>query len=320
MTERKRGRPPGPRIRTIKPEMPQDDGVAKLSVTAELLFVRLISMADDEGRFEAPVNKIIGFAFPHREAITPAKVRKMLHEIETQKMILRYEVDGLPYGVVRHFRRHQAIQKPTPSRLPEPPDREIVDANAPVSSSNYSRTNTGEIQEPVQDHSGLPHAGAGAGASAPLPLPSSSSSTSTTEDNQQRGARENGKTDPLLVPTDMPVALASMVDPVLAILRQVQAERGGKVPTPRAVALKIIAFPDRDHVKVAHELRYWATEGRGTRRNPQDWARQYGAFLDEAAPASPSRPGGSQSTQATKPVANSGDLSRFNREPLRVAQ
>src|ERR1044071_2589318 len=223
MTERKRGRPPGPRIRTVKPEMAQDERFAKVSIAAELLFRNLISMADDEGRFAAAINGIIGFAFPYREDITPAKVRKMLRDLEGQKLVLMYEHDGMPYGVVRNFGRHQSIQKATWSRLPAPPDPKLVAANIPEAlrdEATSSRTNTGEIREPVRDCSDLPHTRAHASASAQLPAPSSSSTTPKTED-QQRGAREHGKVDPLIAPTDTPPELAARIDPVLAILQQV---------------------------------------------------------------------------------------------------
>jgi hypothetical protein len=298
--------------------MPQDERIAKLSIPAELLFVRLISMADDEGRFRAAVNGIIGFAFPDREDVTQAKVKRWLREIEAQELIVVYEHDGVRYGVVRNFGRHQSIQKATWSRLPAPPDAEIVAANVPEAlrdDPNSSPTNTREIREPVQDRSDPPHTDAHASASAQLPAPSSSSTRPKTED-QQRGGREHGKVDPLIVPTDMSPELAARVDPVLAILQRVQAERGGKMPTPRGVALKLLAYPGRDHVKVAHELRYWATAGAGLRRNPQDWHRQYGAFLEQAEDAAPSQGAG------PRPLASNGrrdlDAERHERTARRL--
>lgn len=190
MTTKKRGRPPGPRIRTIKPEMPEDERVGgRLSVTAELLFVRLISMADDEGRFQASASRVVGFAFPHRE-MAPAKVRRLLKEIEGQGLILLYRHDQMPYGVVVNFRKHQQINKPTPSSLPPCPDAGITEANAipademPDSLPDYSRSNPGAIPD-ASDHSPR------VGAQVPVPDPSPGSpSTATTENTKAQREAE----------------------------------------------------------------------------------------------------------------------------------
>lgn len=318
MTERKRGRPPGPRIRSIKPEMPQDERIAKLSIPAELLFVRLISMADDEGRFRAAVNGIIGFAFPDREDVTQAKVRRWLREIEAQELVLIYTHDGARFGAVRNFRKHQQINKATPSRLPEPPDAEIAAANAiPDDEVNSSCTNTGVLPDPVPEYSGPPHTGARAPARAPIQDPSSSSSSTTTE-GQQRGAREHGRVDQLTPPRELAAMpdVAARLDPVLAVLAAVQDERGGAVPTVRGVGLALVAFPGRDHLAVARDLQHWALAGRGQRKAVKDWVRTYRTFLEGAEEAAPTRTTAGTPTAAGRgstPVENTGDLSRFAR-------
>jgi len=270
-------------------------------------------MADDEGRFRAAVNGIIGFAFPDREDVTQAKVRRWLGEIETQKLILVYEHDGARFGVVRNFRRHQAIHKPTPSRLPEPPDPEVVAANAPVP-SNSSGSNTGVVPDADTDYSDLPHVRAHAGARAPIQDPSSSSSATTT-DSQQRGAHEHGRVDQLTPPRELAAVpeLAARLDPVLAVLAAVQAERGGAVPTVRGVGLALVAFPRRDHVAVVRELEHWALAGRGQRKPVKDWVRTYRTFLEGAVDASPSR---TARPTGTPPLAANGrrDLDAERRE------
>lgn len=54
-----------PRIRTLKPELWQNEKVGDLSHGARLLFVGLITMADDEGRFRARPSVILGHVFPY---------------------------------------------------------------------------------------------------------------------------------------------------------------------------------------------------------------------------------------------------------------
>lgn len=111
-----------PRIRTIKPEMWQDEKVGGLSVGARLLFVGLISMADDEGRFRALPAAIVGHCFPYDDDAA-RKLDRWLAEIESTGMLVRYEVDGKPYAAIKGWSRHQKVNRPSPSDLPPPPSR-----------------------------------------------------------------------------------------------------------------------------------------------------------------------------------------------------
>jgi hypothetical protein len=187
VTAKKRGRPPGPRIRTIKPEMPEDERVGgRLSVTAELLFVRLISMADDEGRFQASTSRVVGFAFPHRE-MAPAKVRRLLREIEAQGLILLYRHEQMPYGVVVNFRKHQNITRPTASSLPPCPVEEVTRANAIPADELHAQGDEYSVSnhDGSNEHSQHPPR-VGAQVPVPDPLPGRASTTTTEDAKAQR--------------------------------------------------------------------------------------------------------------------------------------
>jgi hypothetical protein len=54
-----------PRIRTLKPEMWADEKVGALTRDARLLFIGLITLADDAGRFRAMPSAILGHVFPY---------------------------------------------------------------------------------------------------------------------------------------------------------------------------------------------------------------------------------------------------------------
>lgn len=131
-----------PRIRSIKPEAWQDENVGALSHGARLLMVGLITMADDEGRLRALPSVILGHVFPWDE-IPPRKLETWLAEIERAGVIVRYRDEGKPYAAFRHWRRHQKINKPTPSVLPPPPDPVVLREN----SLPDSRSATGELPE-----------------------------------------------------------------------------------------------------------------------------------------------------------------------------
>jgi len=116
----RKARPIVARIRTIKPALWGSGGVAHVSRDARLLFIALISMADDEGRFIASPAAILGYAYPH-DSIGSTTLRRWLDELVKKRMVFLYRVDGLEYGVVVKFKDHQRIDKPSPSVLPPPP-------------------------------------------------------------------------------------------------------------------------------------------------------------------------------------------------------
>jgi hypothetical protein len=87
----------------------------------------LMSMADDDGRFIASPASIVGYAYPH-DNVSHAAVRRWLAEIvkhsqsETSSVprVHLYTVDGLEYGVLVNYRKHQRISHPQSSPLPPP--------------------------------------------------------------------------------------------------------------------------------------------------------------------------------------------------------
>lgn len=107
------------RIRTIKPDFWGDADVSGLSMQARLLLIGLFSMADDDGRFLASANAINGFVFPNDD-VSSAKVRRLLQETVTSGVVHVYSVDGIQYGCLPNWHKHQKINRYTPSKLPAP--------------------------------------------------------------------------------------------------------------------------------------------------------------------------------------------------------
>jgi len=118
MTERvSSGRP---RIRSIKPEVWADERIGELSRDARLLFIGLITMADDEGRLRGLPAAILGHVFPW-DADALKRLPAWLAEVETSGLIVRYEHEGRPYIAIPNFAHHQRIDRPSASALPPPP-------------------------------------------------------------------------------------------------------------------------------------------------------------------------------------------------------
>lgn len=113
------------RIRTLKPSFWGDEKVARLSRDERLTFIGLVSMADDDGRFLASPSAVAGFIFPNDE-LPPIRVRKWLETLNTVGLLHLYDVDGVRYGALPGFRKHQVINKRTRSILPEPPPETLL--------------------------------------------------------------------------------------------------------------------------------------------------------------------------------------------------
>lgn len=109
-----------PRIRTIKPEFWQDELIGALRRDTRQLYLGLISMADDQGRFRASPLLVRSQVFPYDNDVD---VAGGLAELEAHGRVQLYVADGQRFGWIRKFEEHQRIDKPTKSRFPPPPQQ-----------------------------------------------------------------------------------------------------------------------------------------------------------------------------------------------------
>ena len=110
------------RIRQFKPSFFTDDKVGRLSRDARLFFFGVLSEADDEGRLVDAPKRLAGTVFPFDDDVTAKKVERWIDELVTQKMVVRYQVDGGRFLLVRKFKEHQKMSHPAKSTLPAPPE------------------------------------------------------------------------------------------------------------------------------------------------------------------------------------------------------
>lgn len=109
------------RIRTIKPEWLDDERIVCASPEARVLTIALILLADDHGRGRASLPVLAGRVFPG-SANPREDASKALDELARLRFVVVYEVDGQSYYQVRNWAKHQRVDRPSKSQLPEPPD------------------------------------------------------------------------------------------------------------------------------------------------------------------------------------------------------
>lgn len=112
------------RIRSIKPELLEDDKTANLSHEGWRCFVSLLLLADDYGNFRAHPALLEGAIFwgcPSSQGIG-----RLIRELGEVGLITVYSVRDQTYGHINGWARHQRVDKPGKPRCPGPKDAEKV--------------------------------------------------------------------------------------------------------------------------------------------------------------------------------------------------
>lgn len=110
------------RKRMIDPGIWRDRAFGRMSSIARLLWIGLISNADDDGRVSLDPSDLKADIFRYDD-LSHKEIAEALDEIERAGLgLMRYVAKGQAYGWLRNWASHQSIQKPYPSRLPAPPD------------------------------------------------------------------------------------------------------------------------------------------------------------------------------------------------------
>jgi hypothetical protein len=132
------------RIRTIKPEFWQHPVMSRLPYDTRILALGLLNLADDEGYFSADTDYIRGAVLFREDS---SNVRRMLDELSRSGWITLCGTPERPIGQVVHFRKHQRVDRPQPSRLKQyaldessTNDRRPLDDQSPQEQGKESNT------------------------------------------------------------------------------------------------------------------------------------------------------------------------------------
>lgn len=108
------------RKRQIDPGIWLDEAFMELSVPARLLFIGMISLADDEGRLKAGPQYLKAAIFPS-DSTTVKHVQGWREEITSTHIAQLYSVDAQTFIWLPKFTEHQYMTRRFPSHIPPPP-------------------------------------------------------------------------------------------------------------------------------------------------------------------------------------------------------
>lgn len=108
------------RIRNFKHEFFESESNGRLTRDGRLLFLGLISEADDQGRFRAGIPYLAGSVFPYDPDGQQVLSKELPNLVALGKIAL-YVRQGFTYGFIVKWFEHQRPSHPASSKLPEPP-------------------------------------------------------------------------------------------------------------------------------------------------------------------------------------------------------
>lgn len=136
------------RIRTLKPEFWTDEKLALMPPVTRLVFLGLVSQADDAGRLVDNVKLLDGMLFPY----TDDSCGESLDELARLGRILRYRsASGQPLIQLVNWEKHQKVQKPSLYTLPAP-TQETVRTSPGVSPETLQRLPVSDLGPRTVDH------------------------------------------------------------------------------------------------------------------------------------------------------------------------
>ena len=104
------------RIRTIKPELLEDERTATLDHLQWRIFVSLLLLCDDYGNFRANPGRIAGAAlWAHDDDAAP-----VLEHLDRVGLVKLYTVGGQRYGHISSWEKHQKVDHPGKPSCPGP--------------------------------------------------------------------------------------------------------------------------------------------------------------------------------------------------------
>ena len=127
------------RRRMIHPEIWESEDFSKLSTLAKLVFIGMFSLADDEGKGRGKPVYLKSVVFPYDDEMQVVDIERALSEISSNMSATFYTHNENDYYKLDNWNIWQRVDKPQPSKIPDPPVGENHSGTIPESVGNDSR-------------------------------------------------------------------------------------------------------------------------------------------------------------------------------------
>ena len=117
------------RKRMLDPGIWTDDGFLTLAPEARLLFIGLISHADDEGRGNAELRALKAKVFPG-DNLSDEQITALCETVAQYMRVVFYSVNGSRYYQLERWESYQTVNRPRPSVIPVFSDTSVNDTGA----------------------------------------------------------------------------------------------------------------------------------------------------------------------------------------------
>jgi hypothetical protein len=148
------------RIRSVKPELWDDEALGRTPVGSRLLFLGMISLADDEGRLRSSPHLLRARLFAYNDDLDLEQVTGWLNALALAGVIDLYVFEGQTFAHICNWERHQRVDKPRPSSLPGPSEGRVLvtakDSRGLKSDGSYEEAlETDDLQDIPEDSRGF---------------------------------------------------------------------------------------------------------------------------------------------------------------------
>jgi hypothetical protein len=133
------------RIRTIKPEILEDEVVATLPHLDWRLFVSLFVVADDYGNLRGVDAMVRGVAMWGRREETDESIGEAIDRLVELDLLRRYVVRGQTYLHIAGWSKHQKVDRPGKPLVPRETEGESDACGIRESPANHSREKHEEV-------------------------------------------------------------------------------------------------------------------------------------------------------------------------------
>jgi hypothetical protein len=283
------------RIRTLKPEIVEDEKLGRCTRDARLLFILCITIADDAGRFRASARYLRSTLFPYDgDDLDPVSVAAWRDELVAEGLVRLYESHDEAFAELPGWTKHQRIDNARRLLHPVPPWAETTTngANGHGTSPNCSEDFGGIPLDRDRDRDREGEQGRGS-------LPRRGKGEGTARARARDATTPPTRTRPPASPLPNPEEFHSLWNGWPAGKRRHRAE------TEFAWALLIDHGEDPDDI-VASARRWWshwATAGTPTRwiMRPDRWMDN-GDWRDDPPVASADSPQSARRNQAVAEI------------------